>query len=182
MALVFSALAKKDTMHIMAPLHGCPAIGPVIFTCIDGENRLAELADLWNNLGERPAAVRQAPAPRQTESVKEALQTAAEQDVDLIVGAGSLYLIGDIKALLQSEQSMFKFEDELEKFEKSLLAEDLEGGFSGNEVKDILEIAKALAREQRRAEKRKHEPVREKTENHSGAPVSQRARAARPAT
>ena len=102
-ALVFSALAKKDTMHIMAPLHGCPAIGPVIFTCIDGENRLAELADLWNNLGERPAAVRQAPAPRQTESVKEALQTAAEQDVDLIVGAGSLYLIGDIKALLQSE-------------------------------------------------------------------------------
>ena len=42
-------------------------------------------------------------APRQTETVKEALQTAVEQDVDLIVGAGSLYLIGDIKALLQSE-------------------------------------------------------------------------------
>ena len=50
---------------------------------------------------------------------------------------------------------MFKFEDELEKFEKSLLAEDLEGGFSGNAVKDILEIAKALAREQRRAGKEK---------------------------
>lgn len=39
---------------------------------------------------------------------------------------------------------MFDFKEELAKYRESLAAEDLSGGVSGDEVRDILDIAKEL--------------------------------------
>ena len=39
---------------------------------------------------------------------------------------------------------MFNFQEELSKFRESLTLEDLSGGVSGDEVRDILDIAKQL--------------------------------------
>ncbi len=39
---------------------------------------------------------------------------------------------------------MFNFQEELAKYQESLTVEDLSGGVSGDEVRDILDIAKQL--------------------------------------
>ena len=39
---------------------------------------------------------------------------------------------------------MFNFQEELSKYQESLTVEDLSGGVSGDEVRDILDIAKQL--------------------------------------
>ncbi len=39
---------------------------------------------------------------------------------------------------------MFNFQEELSRYQESLTVEDLSGGVSGDEVRDILDIAKQL--------------------------------------
>lgn len=104
--LVSSALVKKDVAGILAPLRACPAIGRVIFTCIDGENQMQQLADIWQE--GRAAAKEEGPAPAVCiAEPQKALDAAAETaDGDgVIVCAGSLYLVGEIEAILNREES-----------------------------------------------------------------------------
>ena len=102
--LVFSALAKKDVNGILSPLQQCPAIGQAIFTCIDGEDQMEFLAGLWS---EGRQATDHPAADNRTECIaspKQALQTAVnQQGVVLTVCAGSLYLVGEIEAILKEE-------------------------------------------------------------------------------
>lgn len=102
--LVFSALAKKDISGIIQPLKQCAAIGQVFFTCIHGEDQLQELAAMWQQGRE---AAKEAGADRSIRCIaspKEALQAAVHQpDTELTVCAGSLYLVGEIEAILDEQ-------------------------------------------------------------------------------
>ena len=111
--LVFSALAKKDVSGIVEPLRQCAAIGQVYFTCIYGENQMEYLSQLWQqsrgaeSRAEAGALSQQAADAAESPihciaSPKEALQAAVHQPgVQLTVCAGSLYLVGEIEAILQ---------------------------------------------------------------------------------
>lgn len=102
--LVFSALAKKDVSGIVDPLRQCPAIGQVYFTCIHGEDQMQELTALW----QRGRTAANEPAADDgihcIASPKKALQAAVHQrDTELTVCAGSLYLVGEIEAILDEQ-------------------------------------------------------------------------------
>ena len=102
--LVFSALAKKDISGIVQPLKQCAAIGQVIFTCIHGEDQLQELTELWKQGREAEQEEESDQRIRRIASPKEALRTAVHQtDVELTVCAGSLYLVGEIEAILDQQ-------------------------------------------------------------------------------
>lgn len=99
--LVFSALAKKDVSGILTPLLRCPAIGGVIFTCIDGENQMDYLAELWRKGRAAASSPESSASIRCMASPREALQAAVDEPgAALTVCAGSLYLVGEIKAIL----------------------------------------------------------------------------------
>ena len=99
--LVFSALAKKDVSGIVQPLKQCAAISQVYFTCIHGEDQLQELKRLWEL---DRAAVKEENSDQLIyciASPKEALQAAVHQPgAELTICAGSLYLVGEIEAIL----------------------------------------------------------------------------------
>ena len=102
--LVFSALAKKDISGIVQPLKQCAAIGQVFFTCIHGEDQLQELSDLWKQGREAASKAETKHSIRCIASPKEALQAAVHQpDTELTVCAGSLYLVGEIEAILEEQ-------------------------------------------------------------------------------
>ncbi len=102
--LVFSALAKKDVSGILDPLQRCLAIGQVFFTCIYGEDQMAYLADLWKQGREAANAPAADKRIRCIASPKQALQAAVHQpDAALTVCAGSLYLVGEIEAILDEQ-------------------------------------------------------------------------------
>lgn len=93
--LVFSALAKKDVSHILEPLRDCPAVGRVVFTCIDGEDQTEVFTSIWQEAAELPKPFMCTQKPRQ------ALETAVHMpETRLTVCAGSLYLIGEIKEII----------------------------------------------------------------------------------
>ena len=102
--LVFSALAKKDISGIIQPLKQCAAIGQVFFTCIHGEDQLQELTELWQ---QGRGAANNAAVQQPTQCIaspKTALQAAVHQDsIELTVCAGSLYLVGEIEAILDEQ-------------------------------------------------------------------------------
>lgn len=50
---------------------------------------------------------------------------------------------------------MFNFKQELAKYRESLEIEDLEEGLSGEEIQDILDVAKALVQQKQSDEKKK---------------------------
>ena len=102
--LVFSALAKKDISGIIQPLKQCIAIGKVFFTCIHGEDQLQELTELWKQGREEADNLISGQDVRCIASPKEALKAAVHQpDTKLTVCAGSLYLVGEIEAILDEE-------------------------------------------------------------------------------
>ena len=102
--LVFSALAKKDISGIIQPLKQCIAIGQVFFTCIHGEDQLQELTELWKQGREEADNLISDQDVRCIASPKEALKAAVHQpDTKLTVCAGSLYLVGEIEAILDEE-------------------------------------------------------------------------------
>ena len=102
--LVFSALAKKDISGIIQPLKQCIAIGQVFFTCIHGEDQLQELTELWKQGREEADNLISGQDVRCIASPKEALKAAVHQpDTKLTVCAGSLYLVGEIEAILDEE-------------------------------------------------------------------------------
>ncbi len=102
--LVFSALAKKDISGIIQPLKQCTAIGQVFFTCIHGEDQLQELTELWKQGRDAADDLISDQAIQCVASPKEALKAAVHQpDTKLTVCAGSLYLVGEIEAILDEE-------------------------------------------------------------------------------
>ncbi len=102
--LVFSALAKKDVSGILNPLQQCPAIGQVFFTCIYGEDQMDDLAAMWKQGREAASAPTVDKRIQCIASPKRALQAAVHQpDAVLTVCAGSLYLVGEIEAILDEQ-------------------------------------------------------------------------------
>lgn len=55
---------------------------------------------------------------------------------------------------------MFNFREELAKYRESLEVEDLSEGLSGDEIQDILDVAKALVREQKQTAQGPQRPDR----------------------
>lgn len=107
--LVFSALAKKDVTGILLPLQNCKAIDQVIFTSIDGENQMEEFARIWLKGRQAAKDGEEEMQPICIADPREALEKAAllqegkkEQD-GWIVCAGSLYLVGEIEAILNGD-------------------------------------------------------------------------------
>ncbi|HCA34690.1 MAG TPA: hypothetical protein DEP00_06500, partial [Lachnospiraceae bacterium] len=87
--LVFSALAKKDLTGVLSPLRDCPAVKRVIFTCIDGQDSTNIFEDIWKQGNvKKPYRVVDRPLA--------ALDLAVSEKPDLVICAGSLYLIGDL--------------------------------------------------------------------------------------
>ena len=102
--LVFSALAKKDVSGILTPLQQCPAIGQVFFTCIYGEDQMEDLAAMWKQGREAADGPTVDKRIQCIASPKQALQAAVHQpDAVLTVCAGSLYLVGEIEAILNEQ-------------------------------------------------------------------------------
>ena len=88
--LVFSALGKKDVSGILGLLRDCPAVRKAIFTRIHGEVNEDRFISIWQEgKGHKPFET----VPEPLEALKHA---AAEIETDLVVCAGSLYLIGEI--------------------------------------------------------------------------------------
>lgn len=95
--LVFSALAKKDLTGVLSPLRDCPAVKRVIFTCIDGQDSTEIFEDIWRQVaGGKPYRVIPSPI--------KALDQAVSERPDLVVCAGSLYLIGDLLKGMENVQ------------------------------------------------------------------------------
>lgn len=94
--LVFSALEKKDVDGILRPLASCKNIEGMIFAglradahCMSGEKAAAMWAEMGGSV---PVLI----AP----DTETALEWARMQNAELIVCAGSLYLVGEVKELL----------------------------------------------------------------------------------
>ena len=96
--LVFSALEKKDTEAILRPLAASRVIDTMIFAGLKPGShgmRAETAAELWTRFG---GALPILVAP----DVETALRWAVQADPDLVVCAGSLYLIGEVEALLRA--------------------------------------------------------------------------------
>lgn len=94
--LVFSALEKKDVEAILKPLASCRTLETMIFTELKPEAqgmKGKDAAILWTRLG-GPLPIMAAP------DTETALRWAVQEDPELIVCAGSLYLIGEIQEIL----------------------------------------------------------------------------------
>ena len=92
--LVFAALGKKDIAGVLIPLRECPAIGRAVFTTLEGEDNRGYFEAVWMNKEQDRKCF-------QAESPEAALQKAASlPETEQIVGAGSLYLVGEIKTIL----------------------------------------------------------------------------------
>lgn len=100
MPLVFSALAKKDVASILKPLAASGRVNRLIFAPLQPPSKCVkaeELAELWKSFGGKlPILLAQ--------DTNEALELAAAGPEKVILCAGSLYLVGEIEALVAARQ------------------------------------------------------------------------------
>ncbi len=92
--VLFSALAKKDVTAILEPIRDQEAVKDFIFTCIDGQDETQRFEQIVQNV-----------KPYETiKDPKDALTAGAKRDTKTLIVCGSLYLIGEIKKILRSEE------------------------------------------------------------------------------
>ena len=57
---------------------------------------------------------------------------------------GSLYLVGEIKAVIRRKKIMIDYEEELKKFEPCLDVADVEGAIYDREITDIMDVLREM--------------------------------------
>lgn len=98
--LVYSALAKKDVAGVVGELGRSPYIRRVIFAPLREEDKpilFEEVADLWYN-------VRADLPVEKACSTEDAMRAALSSTDELLLCAGSLYFIGEIKEVFEKER------------------------------------------------------------------------------
>ena len=97
-SMLFSVVVEKDYEKMIQEICEGADFSSIVVTQIEGDRQVAaeELAQVFRKYTKAPVIAR--------DSVKEAFETAMEKKGDgMLFCAGSLYLIGDIKAIISSQ-------------------------------------------------------------------------------
>lgn len=115
----------------------------VIVTQVGGYRKVPveELAEIFREDG--------VPEVEAIEDVPAAFERAVKEKGEdgMLFCVGSLYLVGEIKAVIRRKKIMIDYEEELKKFEPCLDVADVEGVIYDREITDIMDVLQEMLRE-----------------------------------